>query len=267
MPRLCAVGLILLAVQIAGCGGSKPRLDTLPSQEGDWIRARSHYDDGNHLRAVESLTAFIEQHPGSKRLDEALLLLGLSHQETRENLLAVEIFNRLIRDFPQSPHRERAEFERARSYYQEVRSPARDPEPTETARDYFRAYVLRYPEGAHVEEATESLDRCLELLAKKAFLNAKTYLRLKHDRAAVIYLEKSLRIKADFSEAAEAIALLARAHERLGEKEAAREAWQRLLESVAPDQESEDSDLMELRLEARAALDRLPEDTTGGDAP
>lgn len=252
---------------MVGCGGSQPQLDTLPTQEGDWVRARKHYDDGNHLRAVESLGAFVEKHPGSNRLDEALLFLGISHQETRENLLAVEIFNRLIRDFPQSPHRERAEFERARSYYQEVRSPAKDPEATETARDYFNSYILRYPNGVHATEAAESLNRCLELLAMKAFLNAKTYMRLKHDLAAVIYLEKALRIKGDFSDAPETMALLARTHQRLGEREEARVAWERFLEYVTPEKAQGDSDLMSLRAEAEEALRNLPAITTGGDTP
>jgi outer membrane protein assembly factor BamD len=267
MPNCRPVRLLLLALLLAGCGGSHPQLETLPTQEGDWLRAKRSFDEGQHLRAVETLGAFVEKHPGSNRLDEALLLLGLSHMEIRENLLAVEDFNRLIRDFPQSPHRERAEFERARSYYQEVRSPAKDPEPTETARDYFRAYLLRYPEGAYVGEATESLNHCLELLARKALLNAQTYLRLKHDRAAVIYLEKALRIKPDYSRAGETLAELARARERLGEEAEAREAWERLLEYAIPDRTAGDAELERLRQEALEALRRLPELTKGGDSP
>jgi outer membrane protein assembly factor BamD len=266
MLRLGPLTALILVLVAAGCGGSLPELDTLPSQEGDWLSAKHHYDRGNYMRAVESLGGFVERHPGSKRLDEALLLLGLSRQEIGENLLAVEDFNRLIRDFPQSLHRERAEYERAQSFFNEILSPAKDPEPTETARDYFRSYLLRYPAGEHVEEAQQGLDRCLELLATKAYFNAQTYLRMKRYRAAVIYFEKALQIKPEFSRAGRTMGALARAQENLGQQNSARATWQRLLDYITPERIERERDLEELRIEAERALRRLPEVAEGAES-
>ncbi len=176
------VPLLLLAALLTGCGSSKPGLQKLPGDEADFLQAKKVFDDGDYLRAVELLTAYVDTHPGSNHLDQALQFLGLSHQKTGSNLLAVEDFNRLIRDFPQSPFREEAEFERANSHFLGSLGPALDAENTESALELTKAYLLRYPEGAHREQAQVIVDKCLEKLAVKAYLNAQTYLRLKRGR-------------------------------------------------------------------------------------
>lgn len=251
--------ILAAAIVLVGCAGSTPGLDTLPSQDGDWIKAKRHFEEGHTIRAIEELTAYVEAHPGSNKLDEALLYLGLSRQKARENELAIESFNRLIRDFPQSEFRERAEFERAQSRFDEALSPPKDPEATETALSLFRGYLLRYPEGFFADRAKEGIDQCLERLALKSLMNAETYLRLNRDRAAVIYLEKSLETKVDFSRAGEAFVELARARERLGDLDKAREAWSKFIEYATPERIEAESDLERWRVEALAALRRLPQ--------
>lgn len=229
----------------------------LPTQETEWIRAKEEYDKGHMLRASELLSAYVQGHPGSNRLDEALLLLGLSRQRIGENQVAVEDFNRLVRDFPQSPHREQAEFERARCNLNEALGPAKDPEATEIALALLRAYLLRYPQGSYAGQAQEGVDECLERLATKALLNAETYLRLRRFQAAAIYLEKALEIRGDFSRAGQALFELARVRERLADTAGAREAWERLLEYATPARIEENRRLAEWRIEAVAALGRL----------
>jgi outer membrane assembly lipoprotein YfiO len=229
----------------------------LPTQETEWIRAKERYEKGHMLRASELLSAYVQAHPGSNRLDEALLLLGLSRQRIGENQIATEDFNRLIRDFPQSPHREQAEFERGRCSLNEALAPARDATATETALTLLRAYLLRYPDGSYAEQARQGVDECLERLATKAFLNAQTYLRLRRFRAAEIYLEKAMEIRSDFSRAAETLVELGRLRERLLNPAGAREAWERLLEYATPERIENNGRLEDWRIEAQTALSRL----------
>ena len=256
--RATTVAIVICLIVLAGCGGSKPGVETLPTQEGAWIEARSSYDRGNPVRAIERLGAFVEAYPGSNRLDEALLLLGKARQEAGDNLVALEDFNRLIRDFPQSPHREEAEYLRGISYHNEMLGPAKDPEATEGALRLLSAYLLRYPEGRFVEDARAAAEECRERLAKKAFLNGKTYEKLGKDRAAAIYFEKALETKADFREADQALFRLARAYERLAEHAEARRTWERLIERASSSGARDGGGLREMRREAQQALARLP---------
>ncbi|MBD3163191.1 MAG: outer membrane protein assembly factor BamD [Candidatus Eisenbacteria bacterium] len=257
--RAAATAAVLILTVLAGCGGSQPRLDTLPTQEGDWIEARRNYEKGDPLRAIERLSEFIDTHPGSNHLDEALLLLGKARQKVGDNLVAVEDFNRLIRDFPQSPHREEAEYLRGVSHFNEILGPAKDPRATETALNLLQAYLLRYPEGSYVDEAQGQVEECRERLARKAFLNGKTYEKLDQDRAATIYYEKALETKSTFEGADEALYRLAHAYQRLEEPEEARRTWERLIEWTSPARLEEDEDLRRMRAEAMQALARLPD--------
>lgn len=259
--------LVLLAAVICGCGGTTPGLQKLPGDETDFIEAKKVFDDGDFIRAVELLTAYVDAHPGSNRLDNALLLLGLSHQRTGSQILAVDNLNRLIRDFPQSPLREEAEFERAHSHYLDSGGAAMDPENTETALDLVNAYLIRYPEGSFREQAERIADSCREKLAMKAYLNAETYLRLNRDQAALIYLKKALEMKADFKKAGEALSDLAKVCKRLDKPEEAREAWLKLLDLATPERIRQDRRLGMLRKEAEEQLGRLESGSARGSTP
>jgi outer membrane assembly lipoprotein YfiO len=253
------LGILLLpALLAAGCGGSAPGVQSLPGTEGDFLQAKRAYEQGNYIRAVELLTAFLDAHPGSNQLDEALFMLGGAHQRTGDNLLAVQDYERLIRDFPQSSFREDAEFERAEANYREALKPSLDAEGTETALSLFRAYLIRYPEGGHADEARKGIEDCLDRLAVKAYLNAETYRRLERPKAEVIYLEKALATKPEFSRAAEALAALGRAYRRIGEPAKSREIWQRLLDYATAERLRTDPKLPALRQEAEEALRDLP---------
>ena len=252
-PLLLAVSLI-----VTGCGSSRPGIEGLPGAEGDFSRAKRAFEGKSWIRAVELLNAFVDAHPGSNQLDEALLMLGVAHQHTSENLLAIGDFERLIRDFPQSPLRERAEYERANSYLLDSPGPPYDPENTETALSLLRAYLTEYPDGPYADAARHGVEVCLEKLSTKAFLNGETYVRLQRYGPAVIYFEKALQTKHDFRHAGEALADLARARERLGEWERAREAWGALLEYATPERIQRDPKLGDLRRHAEEGLRRLP---------
>jgi outer membrane protein assembly factor BamD len=249
---LCCLALAIL--QLAGCGGSRTMIQGLPSEEADFLKAKEAYDEGDNVRAIELLTIFVEAHPGSNHLDEALLYLGKAHQKTGENLLSVEHFNRLIRDFPQSEYREQAEFERAKSHHEEKLRPSLDPEETEKALEFARAYLIRYPDGTYVAEAKGIVEDALERLAMKAYLNAQTYRRLSVPAGAVLYAEKAIEIKPDFSRAGEALGVIAHGYEAMFEPEKALDAWKRILDYVTPERAAERGELFRLRQEAESKV-------------
>ncbi|MDM7916675.1 MAG: outer membrane protein assembly factor BamD [Candidatus Eisenbacteria bacterium] len=260
-----ALPLVLLAV--LGCGGSAPRIETLPSSDAELAPGREAFERGDYTRAVEKLTAFLDAHPGSSQLDQVLFLLGRAHQNLGENLLAAERYDRLIRDFPQSPLREEAEYRLAESYLDESLGPAYDPESTENALSLLRAYLVRYPNGSFADLVRAGIDQATEKLARKAYLNAITYQRLDKPRGAILYLNKALEMKPDFGRAGDALAMLARNEERLGEWPEARKAWERLLEYATPERIARDSDLRGLKAEAEQRLRSLAARNASGGTP
>lgn len=261
MRRLAALAAVLFLA--AGCGGTVPASDPLGA-EGDFRRGERLVEQKRYLQAIEALDAFRNEHPGSDRIDDAIFLLGVAHQQSGEHLLARDEFVRLLRDFPQSEHREQAQFEVAMSWMAEVRGPALDPEPTEEAQKAFRTYLRLYPEGRHVAAAEENIDRCLDRLAVKAYLNGLTYLRLKAGEAARIYFEKALAVMPESSRTAEALLGLAQAHELRADPQAARSSYRAVIEFVTPDRAARHEGWGGIRRDAEAALARLESSTREG---
>lgn len=259
MPRFLRGCLLFLPVAMAlgslACS-NVPQPGEVPGEEGDFHRAERLYRQGRYLQAVEALDAFRNEHPGSDRIDDAIFLLGMAHQKQGENLLARDEFDRLLRDYPQSSHREEAQYERALAWLADSRGPALDPAPTEEALAAFRAFLRLYPEGAHRAEAEQYEAKCLDRLAVKAYLNGKTYLKAKHGEAAKLYFEKSLSIRAGSSRAGDAMLGLALAHRLRGDPAAERAAWQQLLDYATPERIALEPRLKKLRLEAERSLAR-----------
>ncbi len=216
------------------------------------------YQRGRYLDAVQVLDTFRTEHPGSDRVDDAIYLIGMAHQKLGENALARDEFDRLLRDFPQSAHREDALFQKAVSWMDDARPPALDAEPTQSALDAFQDYLERYPEGTYVQQAQGFVHKCLDRLAVKAYLNGQTYLQIRQPKAAVIYFEKALRILPDFSRAGETLYDLGCAYARLGQTEKARQAYQQLLDYSTPERLQADDHLRRLRQKATDALAALP---------
>jgi outer membrane protein assembly factor BamD len=219
---------------LTGCSG-RPQIVATSEAHGAFERARVAYERGDYLRAIELLEGFERAHPGSKYVDDALFLLGKSHQGNRELLLARQDFERLLRDFPRSTFAEDAAFEIANSWFLGVRGPSLDAEPAEEALRGFRSYLRRYPEGARVEEAHEGIREVLAVLAEKDYLNGRTYLRLGHAAAARRYFERSLELWPDSPVSARAIAGIARAYEREEDRAAVADTYRRLIAHLGND--------------------------------
>jgi outer membrane protein assembly factor BamD len=258
-----AAGAILAIAlsALAGCGsGSAPPIEA--GADADFEKARKAYDQGDHLRAIELLEAFEHANPGSKYFDDAIFLLGKSHQANDEQILARADFERLLQEFPRSPFAEDAHFELANSWFLSMSGPSLDPEPAEEAVSGLRGYLRRYPEGKYRPEAQESIDKALAVLAEKDYLNGRTYLRLGRPAAARRYFEKSL-VTWDRAPISGRV-LEAIAHTYADEKDSAAEraAYERLIAHLG-DEPDRYRDGEQLLAEARARLDVLPENRAG----
>lgn len=211
-----------------------------PGAQGEYVRGKDAYDQGQHLKAIEILEAFERRHPGSQYIDDALYYLGKAHQAGHEYLLARQSFERILISFPRSNYAEEAWFEIARSWYLSIRGPALDPEPAEEAAKSFADYLGRYAEGTHVEEAREALRSVHNTLAEKAFLNGRTYLRLGRTEAARRCFRKSHEQWPHATSAAKALYGLAKSYVEDESRDEAREVLQRLIELLEPDPERYD---------------------------
>jgi outer membrane protein assembly factor BamD len=222
--------LALLAACAAGCGG------TVREQQGgvaDYERGKAAFDRGDWYDAILDLKAYVEQFPGTDRTDDALFYLGEAYFRNKDFVLASGQFDRLIRDFPQSPHQPDALFLLARCDDLESRPAPLDQTETLRAIDRYRQFLEVYPEHARAEEARARVKALRDRLAEKRFKNGRIYVKLRQQAAAVYYLRGVLADYPDSRWAGDAALLLAEVFLKQGKREEAVAALRQVPQDVA----------------------------------
>jgi outer membrane protein assembly factor BamD len=179
---IVAALLLVAALAPAGCGGrgaalpepTAERLDALL----DLVARGKHYD------AIQGLTEFLREHPGTSRIDEAVYGLGRAYLGSRQWQLAEDQFARLIRDFPYSAKVPDATFDLSFAIYRQSRPAQLDPTLTVRGRDQFRVFLKAYPDHPRAEEARTCERELDERLAEKKYMAGETYRKTRRFEAA-----------------------------------------------------------------------------------
>lgn len=222
--------LAALATLAAGCGGS---LKEQQSGVADYEHGKAAFDQSNWYDAIADLKTYVEQYPGTEKTDDALYYLGEAYFRNKDFALASGQFDRLIRDFPQSPLQPDALFLLARCDDVTSRPPSNDQTETLRAIDRYRQFLDTYPEHAKASEARERLAALRERLAEKRFRNGRLYAKLHQIAAASFYLEGVLKDYAETRWAGDAALLLAEIYVRQGKRDEAIAALRRIPQDLA----------------------------------
>jgi outer membrane protein assembly factor BamD len=188
-----ALLLALVAAAGAGCAGSKPEFAIPPTATDDPLaQAKADLAGGNALRATDRLSKFLQENPGSIHVDEANYLLGLAYLEQKDRVLAADYFQKVTRDFPQSPLASESSYFLALSYDRLSRPAALDQDWTERAIGSYRVFLARYPQHARAAEAQARITALENRLAQKLYENGALYLRMGRPTAAEVYYQRVL---------------------------------------------------------------------------
>jgi outer membrane protein assembly factor BamD len=191
--RALLFALLLGAPVLAGCAGSRPDFAVPPASTDDPLApAKAALASGNELQAIERLNRFLQENPGSIRVDEANFLLGLAYLEQKDRVLAADYFQKVTRDFEGSRWARDAAYWLAYSYDQLTRPSQLDQDWTDRAIGAYRVFIARHPDHEKVETARGRIAALEDRLAKKSYENGALYLRMRHWRAAEIYFQQVL---------------------------------------------------------------------------
>ena len=210
--------LLLVLAGVFGCGG-------VMSERGggtpNYDAGKAAYDKGNWIEAQLDLKAYVEQYPGTDRTDDALYYLGLAYMKGKDYALASTQFDRLARDFPQSPFQPDAMFYLARCDDLDSRPAPLDQTETQRALDRYKQFLDQYPDNKNAAEAKERVAALRDRLAEKRFRNGRLYVKLNQRPAAVITLQSVLDDYPDSRWAGDAAVMLADLLLKQGKKDEA----------------------------------------------
>ncbi len=220
-----------ITLVISGCSSSKHAADKPASS-----RVKESYDDAQGLYAKRKyddaalkLESLIFTSRGTAFEDKVLFLLGQTYYASKQYLLAVDMYGRLIRQVPSSSYIKTAQFMLAKSHEKLSPHYELDQEHTVKAIEQYALYRELYPEAdsakyaGDIEMYTEllkvnpnnqsyreglasaksqihrldslnyaakTIPVLRDKLAKNTFTIARTYIQLKKYRAAGIYYDE-----------------------------------------------------------------------------
>lgn len=219
---------LLATLFLPACAVFQKQVPLTPEQA--YERGTAAYQARRYGRAAELLKRWVDANPGGDpRMPAALLALARSHLETGDYVTAGSGFLRVVSDFPQSPEQTPARFGICDAYHRMSPRPQLDQQYTEAAITYCQSYAEYYPDTPEAGQARRWVAEMREKLAYKNYLNGLFYLRRQAYDAAVIYFNDAANDFPDTRWAPAALAKVVEAYGKIGYREEAEEARQRLL--------------------------------------
>lgn len=223
-------GLLAALSLLAPLGGCAVLRSPPPlTPEVAYSRGMEAYNAGNWGRAATLLQAWADASPGDPRLAEGLYALGTSRARRGEQILASAAFMRVVTEFPSHPLQADARFRVCGAYRDLSPRVQLDQEHTRTALAHCESYAEYYPDTPQADTARAWGRQLRDKLARKAYESGAWYARRGYLDAAVIYFQDAATGQnQDTPTAPAALLRLAETYDRLGYREEAEAARERL---------------------------------------
>lgn len=180
-------GLLIL---VFSCAGNKPQPNWTATQYYEY--AKKIFDDEDYLEASNQFTVVVLRYPGSSVADSAQYYLAESQFKMDEYLVAASEYEKLINNYSRSPLVPVAQFKMADCYFELSPRAALDQEYTEKAIRAFQSFIEDFPTHKLRTDAEKKIALLRDKLAKKKYLSAEIYRKMRKYRAALIYYNEVL---------------------------------------------------------------------------
>ena len=239
----------LAAVLMSACAGKKEE----PLRGGEYYHQEGMkaLERKRYLQAVDMFQRVVSNFPGSALVAEAQFHLAEAYFGMEDFVNAVFEYQRLVDSYPHSGYLERAQFQIAESHFMQMRSPEHDQKETYEALTHFRRFIEDNPESPLLEEARDRIVSCRSQLAKKQYHAGHFYQKQGYLEAAQICYEDLLLTYPDTRWYCWGKAMLGDISRREENPEAARMHWSEVMEEC---EEEELRGKVEKWLEERPAL-------------
>lgn len=185
MKQTILSSVLLIGLLMSGCAPPGIKKDWTVQQYYDYGMRRMEKKDC--LRAIEAFQIVTLNFSGSDLVDDAQFQLGEAYLCTQEHPLAIVAYRKLLRDFPQSPYADRAQYKLALAIFKQSSPVALTQDKTYEAIRELQIFLDEYPESPMASEAKTLLQQCYDKLAEKDYKIGHLYFRMGDWEASRLY--------------------------------------------------------------------------------
>jgi len=228
----CRFGFILLFL-VAGCHRETINWRKL-SNDDLFLYAKKLYDQKDWFDAKTHFTTVMLGSPGGAVLEQAQYLLGDCHFQLKEYVEAIAEFEKVIKSMPNGAYADDSRFKIGLCYDKLAPGYALDQDYTYKAIAEFETFLDEFPQSEFYPEAERKLKSCRDRLAKKEYKTGELYRKMGYYPAAIISFQSVEELFTDTDYADDAVYWRAECLRKMGNWEAAAEAYEKLM-NVHPD--------------------------------
>lgn len=193
-PLRLAVGLIVLAMPLAGCG-TGALWDKFSSKEDQFVDepADKLYNEGLYLMnqskdpkaAAKKFEEVDRQHPYSEWARKSLLMSAYAAYQTGDYDTCIGSATRYVTLHPGSPDAAYAQYLIAASHYDQIPDISRDQGRTEKAMAALEEVIRKYPTSEYATSAKQKLEGARDQIAGKEMDIGRYYMKKRDYTAAI----------------------------------------------------------------------------------
>lgn len=175
---------------LVACGASQQT--TPQTAESEYQKGLKELKKHHCLKAAEVFQRVVTSWPGSDIVDDAQYHLGEAHLCAKEYTEAIFEYERLIREYRNSPYVDDAALKIGICYYKESLPVPLDQKDTYNAIDHLTRFLEDYPESPLCGDARQYLRLAQTKLAEKTYRTAEFYKSRGDDESALIYYQEAI---------------------------------------------------------------------------
>jgi outer membrane protein assembly factor BamD len=232
--------LAVLAVLLPGCsiydylyGGSKTQSTGRRSDQELLRSAEANIQSRKYDQARKDAQQLLNQYPESDLQAAARLAAGRAFYMEKKYDEAKAEFQRFLELYPQNERVDEAHYYMGMSYFRQTDTPDRDQTFTKKALEEFNIILTQMPDSQFAGDAREKRQICRRKLAEHEMVVGKFYFEREQYNAAAGRFTALLTEYQDTGVDDQALYYLGESLWRLEQRDAARRAFQRLVEEYS----------------------------------
>ncbi|MDB5155339.1 MAG: outer membrane protein assembly factor BamD [Mucilaginibacter sp.] len=185
--------LVVLFLAVAGCKSKYDKLKLSNDNAKKFQEGKRLYDKKEYAKALGLFETLLTRYRGTDGATDLFYLNAMANYKLKDYTAAAYHFNEFATSYPSDSRAEEARFLTAYCYYLDAPGYSLDQENTYKCIDKLQLFINLYPKSDRVAEASKLIQDLRDRLELKAYSNAKLYLTIGDNQAAVIAFGNVLR--------------------------------------------------------------------------